>query len=893
MRRVRACLLPLLLFPGALRAQVSPNASDSVHPLVDTATRRVAHAVRREGDIVLDGRLTESAWQKAPASTGFTQSYPRPGEKPTDPTEVRVLYDEAALYIGVRMFDAHPDSIAAQLARRDASGIYSDWVHVIVDSYHDRRTAFRFTVNRKGVKRDVYMSNDSGEDVNWDAIWDVATHVDSLGWLAEFRIPLSQLRFSSSVPGQDRVWGFQVMRDVARRNERDSWSPWTPQSPGFVSRFGDLVGLTDVPSPRRVEVVPYVSTKLTRSPGGKPNPFFHSTDIKPSVGTDLKYGLPSGLTLTATVNPDFGQVEVDPSVINLSAFETFFPEKRPFFVEGSDALSFGQVVLYNDYGSQRFFYSRRIGREPQRSVSGKFVEEPDATTIAGAAKITGKVGPWSLGFLDAVTPEEKARVVTSTDSRTETPVEPRTNYLASRIKRDFRGGRTVVGTILTSTVRNLSDPVFKDILRSTATLAGADFEHDMRNRKYILSGFLAGSSVTGSQHAIALTQLNSTHYYQRPDASYLRFDPTRTRLTGHVGELAFAKAGAVYGSIGYKEMSPGLELNDVGFVGGADFRALVTDIAYQNFTAGERFRSFSAYASTEHAWNFGGNSIRQAVSGGVNGVFNNLASAGFGAGYNWPYFIDRFTRGGPLALQPSRWSVSANAGSDTRQVISLSGAADYFRRGQAGGGGWDLSFTADYRPASNVRLIFGPSLSRDNGVGQYVRTVTDPEATATYGKRYVFAFIHQTTLAMDTRVEWTFTPTLSLQFYAQPFVSAGQYYGFKEFLTPRRFDFAEYGVDRGTATRSSTGTYTVDPDGAGPSPSFAFEDPTFNVRNLRGNAVLRWEYRPGSALFVVWQQQRSDSEPIGDFDPRRDVGGIFRTVPTNILLVKATYWMGR
>ena len=885
-------LLSLLFAPVALCAQALPGSSDSVHPIVDTISRPVAHAVRRDGDIVLDGVLDEVAWVKAPAITSFTQSYPTPGAKPTDATEVRVLYDNAAFYVGARMFDAYPDSIAAQLARRDASGIYSDWIHVIVDSYHDRRTAFRFTVNPKGVKKDVYTSNDDDEDANWDAIWDVATRVDSLGWVAEFRIPLSQLRFGSA-SGHDRTWGFQIMRDIARNNERDSWSPWTPQSAGFVSFFGDLTGLADVPSPRGLELVPYISTKLTRGPGDAANPFFRPTDTKPSVGADLKYGLPLGLTLTATVNPDFGQVEVDPSIINLSAFETSFPEKRPFFLEGSDALSFGGVVLYNDYGSQRFFYSRRIGREPQRSVSGKFVDRPDATTISAAAKITGKVGPWSVGFLNAVTPEERARVVTSSDVRTLTPVEPPTNYMATRVKRNFRSGGTAVGAILTSALRNLSDPVFKDVLRSSATVGGIDFEHDMQSRKYILSGFFAASSVTGSQKAIAATQLNSTHYYQRPDASYLHFDPARTRLTGHVGELALAKSGAVYGSIGYKEMTPGLELNDVGLVGAADFRAFVTDLGFQNFIAGKRFRSFGGNASSEHAWNFGGNSIRQAVSASVSGVFNNLASAGFGGGYSWPYFVDHFTRGGPLALQPSRWSVSANAGSDTRKIVSIRGAADYFRRGQSGGGGWDMNATADYRPASNVHFIFGPSLSRDNAPAQYVRTVTDPAATATHGKRYVFANIHQTTLAMDTRVEWTFTPALSFQLYAQPFVSAGQYYAFKEFLTPRRFDFAEYGVDRGTITRSTAGSYAVDPDGAGPSPSFDFQDPTFNIRNLRGNAVLRWEYRPGSALFVVWQQRRSDAEAFEDFSVGRDVGGIFRTVPTNILLVKATYWIGR
>jgi Domain of unknown function (DUF1083). len=302
----------------------------------------------------------------APLIEGFTQSYPKPGAQATDRTEAHVVYDDAAIYVGVRMYDAHPDSIAAQLARRDATGIFSDWIHLIIDSYHDRRTAFRFSVNPRGVKKDVYESNDTNEDTNWDAIWEVATRVDSLGWVAEYRIPLSQLRFGKEVPGQDRIWGFQLMRDIARRNERDSWSPWTPQSAGFVSRFGDLQGLSNVPSPSRFELLPYVSTKVTRAPGSSANPFFRANDTKPSIGADLRYGLPSGLTLTATVNPDFGQVEVDPSVVNLTAFETFFPEKRPFFLEGSDVLRFGQVYLNNDYGSATYFYSRRIGRQPQR-----------------------------------------------------------------------------------------------------------------------------------------------------------------------------------------------------------------------------------------------------------------------------------------------------------------------------------------------------------------------------------------------------------------------------------------------------------------------------------------------------------------------------------------------
>ncbi|HEU4879501.1 MAG TPA: DUF5916 domain-containing protein, partial [Gemmatimonadaceae bacterium] len=352
----KALVLSFLLLPSVVVAQ-NPRPANN-----DTTSRRVAQASRRTGAIVIDGKLDDAAWAAAAPSSGFIQAYPTPGAPAVDPTEVRVVYDDQALYVAIRMHDSHPDSIAAQLARRDASGIYSDWAHLIVDSYRDRRTAFRFSVNPKGVKKDVYTSDDGAEDVNWDAVWDVATLVDSGGWNAEYRIPLSQLRFGGAAKGAERVWGFQVMRDIARRQARDTWSPWTRRDAGFVSRFGDLRGLVNVPTPGRLEIMPYVSASATRAPGNDADPFYNKTDFKPSIGGDLRYGLPGGLTLTATVNPDFGQVEVDPSVVNLSAFETFFPEKRPFFLEGSDVFNFGQVRTFNDFGSQRYFYSRRIGR---------------------------------------------------------------------------------------------------------------------------------------------------------------------------------------------------------------------------------------------------------------------------------------------------------------------------------------------------------------------------------------------------------------------------------------------------------------------------------------------------------------------------------------------------
>src|SRR5687768_8275496 len=356
MRAITALVFTLALLPDSAVAQQQPARAGTAAP------SRSMQAVRRSGAVVIDGKLDESAWAAAPPSGNFVQSYPAPGKPAPDPTEVRVLYDDQALYVGIRMFDSHPDSIAAGLARRDATaatGIYSDWVHLIIDSYHDRRTAFRFSTTPRAVQKDVYTYNDGNEDLNWDAIWEVGTRIDAEGWIAEYRIPLSQLRFGKEATGE-RVWGFQVQRDIARRNERDTWAPWTPDAGGFVSRFGDLTGLQGIAVPDRIEIVPYVSSTFTSEPGDDANPFHESVETKPKIGGDVRYGLPGGLTLSATINPDFGQVEVDPAVVNLSAFEVSFPEKRPFFLEGSDVFAFGQVVRQNDYGGHNFLYSRRI-----------------------------------------------------------------------------------------------------------------------------------------------------------------------------------------------------------------------------------------------------------------------------------------------------------------------------------------------------------------------------------------------------------------------------------------------------------------------------------------------------------------------------------------------------
>jgi len=856
-------------------------------------------ASRVTGPINIDGKLDEPAWAAATPTSDFTQSYPNVGAKPTDPTEVRVLYDDDALYVGVRMFDAHPDSIAAQLARRDASGIYSDWLHVIVDSYHDRRTAFRFSVNPRGVQKDVLEFDDNNEDLNWDAVWQVATRIDSLGWTAEYRIPFSQLRFGSAQKGVERVWGLHVMRDVARRNERDSWSPWKTTDPGFVSFEGDLTGLVDIPSPRRLEVLPYVSTKLTRAPGDPANPFYKANDAKPSAGADLKYGLPAGLTLTATVNPDFGQVEVDPAVVNLSAYETFFPEKRPFFVEGANIFNIGSINGGPSYGNQQIFYSRRIGRPPQRFANGQFVDAPDATTIIGAGKVTGRVGAWTVGLLNALTAEEKARVVDASNVESTTPVEPLTNYFAGRIRRDFRDGNTIIGIGGTAVNRDLSDTVFKNLLRSSADVGSVDFQHRWANRQWSLTGAFSNSLIQGSRTVIRSAQQSSARYYQRPDADYLSVDTAANSLGGYSAKLGLNKSGTWQLAATAKAISPGFEVNDLGFMGRVDYRNLGMSGSYNNLDVGKVLRGYQLYFGNNHAWNYGGDKIWTSFFNQVTLNFTNLWNVFAGGEYDPSAIDDRLTRGGPLGRQPTQWGGWTVINTDQRKVLSYSISATYYGD-EKHGYSKDFSPGVTIRPSSSVLVTITPDVNLLHNTIQFVRGSNDALATQTFGRRYVFADIYQTTFSATTRVDWTLTPLLSFQLYAQPFASTGRFKGFKELAKPGTQEYLVYGRDNGSTispvvdpSTGNTKSYTIDPDGPGSAPSFSIDNPDFRTHSLRGNAVVRWEYRPGSALYFVWQQSRSDFLPFeGDFRTRRETMAIFGR-PSNVFLVKATYWFAR
>ena len=933
---------------------------------------RTLHAERARAGIRLDGVLDEPAWQGAEAGADFRQSYPSDKAPGSERTEVRVLYDDAALYVGVRLFDSRPDSIASQLARRDATGIYSDWVHLVIDSYHDRRTAFRFSVNPKGVQKDVRHFDDTNEDLNWDAVWQVATSADPSGWVVEYRIPFSQLRFnrcrgenaapvmvasndgtgtlppSSAVGGHVEragdgsavaasnktapgaasgcTWGFNVQRDLARRGERSGWSYVPQNGGGYVSRMGDLAGIAGIPRPGRLEVLPYVSSTLTRDTLQAGNPFFRRNAGSVSAGADFKYGLTPALTVNGTINPDFGQVELDPAVVNLTQFENFFPERRPFFVEGADLFRFGDTRSYNNFGFGQFFYSRRIGRAPQRGVddgdvvaaglpAGRrvvgrdvlFVDPPQTSTILGAVKLSGKTaGGWSVAALDAVTARETARFeqrVATVDeaagasaldtlrlvSRRSAPVEPLTNYLVVRTRRDLNAGRSVVGALATAVNRRLDD-VFLPSLRANAYSGGVDFDHTWGNRTWSLSGFLAGSRLEGDSAAIVRAQRSFVRYFQRPDADYLAVDSSRRSLGGYSSTLALTKiAGRRWiGSLALQEASPGFEVNDVGFQQSTDRRAASTLLEYHVNEVGPRVRNWWVYAFSNHAYNFGGDNVFQSVAAGGNAQLLNFWNVNVRARVDPAYYRDRLTRGGVLMKNPVGWSANAGVSSDSRKPLVV-GVDLFDREDRSGAYDRTVNLSVDTRPTSSVRVLFEPTLARYFSTMQWIDARDAPAMTATGGRREVFSDVNTTEVSLPLRVNWTFTPRLSLEVVAQPLVSANHFFNLKQLRAARTYDFDRFGRDVGTIVGSDAEGYTVTVDGE----SFPVGPLDFTQRSLRGSAVVRWEYRPGSALFFVWQQTRDGTPAFGDFDARRDVGAVFREKERNVFVVKGTWWVAR
>ena len=850
-------------------AALQSSAATSISPPEATPIMRAAPVT---GSIRIDGRLDELDWSRATPALDFTQLDPDEGRPASERTDVRVLIDHEALYIGARMWDADPTAIVSRLWRRDNTTTDADWFQVLIDAYHDHLTAVEFGVTPAGSIWDASLGADGNRDLSWDPVWASETRIDSSGWVAEIRIPLSQFRYSGR---EDAIWGIQFTRRILRKQETDLFA-FTPKSEhAGINRYGHLVGLGLVRPPRRLELLPHTLMRAEYTTVPAANPFRDGRDYFGDAGLEMKYGLTSALTLDATVRPDFGQVEVDPAVINLSDFEVRFDEKRPFFVEGADQLRFARYRASGGSEFPQLFFSRRIGRPPARTLSTtsyRYADVPTETTILGAAKLSGKPRGWSVAILDAVTAPEDAPYLDTLGARQEAPVEPRSNYFVARLARELRAGDTAVGALVTAVHRDLNDQALSALLRSRAYTAGADLSHSWQDRTWVVDAAVVGSAIHGDRDAITAAQRSSAHYFQRPDASHLRLDTSRTALVGHAAQLGLTKLAGVHwrGSIGYQQVSPGFESNDLGFQRYADFRHLAATIDYREDRPRPAVRNWRVIGIGRRGWNFGGTLLTNSV-----GLFGQTQFSNFWTAYgqidrDFETFDAGLTRGGPLSIAPARLGYSLNLATDDRKSYQASGSWSYYSD-RSGGRTWSTYVSASVKPSPRVRFSITPVLTETHATAQYTTQIPDLTATMTYGQRYIFAAFDQTTFAMPTRVDWSFTPRLSLQIYAQPFVGSGRYSDYAELSLPRAFRFDVYGRDRGTIARDPAGVYTIDPDGpSGAASPFTLDDASFDVRTLRSNIVLRWEYRPGSTLFLALQRRRDREQ---------------------VFVVKATYWL--
>jgi len=835
---------------------------------------------------IIDGKLNDPVWDKVLWAADFIQRTPYEGKEPSQATAFKILYDDRNIYVAIKADDKEPDKIERRMSRRD--DLEGDWVEVHFDSYFDQRTAFCFMVNAAGVKGDSVISNDGdNSDDTWDPIWYVKTDVNDAGWTAEMRIPLSQLRFGKKA---DQIWGLQVSRMLFRKEETSQWQLIPQKASGWVHLFGELHGIKGIEAQRQIELTPYSVGKMQRFEREEGNPFATGSLNNLYGGLDGKVGLTSDLTLDFTINPDFGQVEADPSVVNLTAFETYYTEKRPFFIEGRNILNFRIMGGDGTFSNDNLFYTRRIGRSPQYypdTIEGEYLDMPENTTILGAFKITGKTkSGLSIGIIDDITAKENAQVNYLGQQHAEV-VEPFSNYLGLRLQKDYNKGNTIFGGMITAVNRDIQDEEL-DFLHGAAYSGGFDFTHLWKDKTYHFSLKTVFSHVRGSKEAILTTQESSVHYFQRPDTDHVWVDHNRTSLSGHGGTLDFGKGGSAgfRFSIGTTWRSPGLELNDMGYLYRAD---VIMQWVWANYRISKPFSIFREISFNFNewiGWDFGGEQIFKGGNVGLWGEFKNYWSISLGMNRQGEGLYTSALRGGPALRWPGGWNGWAFIESDSRKKFRYF-VGSYFHYGDQDDSidnGFDIGAT--YRPHKALSLSLSPSYESNLEKLQYVTTL-DLGAE----KRYVFARIDQKTLGLTCRLNLSLTPDLSIQLYGQPFISAGKYSEFKLITDSRAKEYEDrfYKFTEGEIEYTpATEEYLVDENLDGVK-HYAFGKPDFNFLQFRMNFVVRWEYIPGSTLYLIWSQGRTGTSSIGDFSFKGGMRDLFSVHPHDVFLIKFSY----
>ncbi len=874
---------PVALLLGSILLTASPveaqRAGGTDAPDGSTPRREAVAQPVRGGPMVIDGRLDEAAWAAATPIGGLTQRQPEEGAAATERTQVRFMFDADNLYIGARLYRTDPDRIETQVSRRDQPG-GAEELEISLDTYRDGLHSYTLGVTALGVRLDWLHPGDSWQpyDDSFDPVWEARVQRDSAGWTAEMRIPFTQLRFNVA---PEQLWGLEVRRWIPSKNEEDLWAPIPSDVDAWASRFGTLAGITGVRPRRRIELLPYVAADATANGDRDPaNPFTSRYEGSVRAGGDLKMGLGPSLTLQATVNPDFGQVEADPAVVNLSAFEVFFDEHRPFFTEGAQLF---------DAPGHSYFYSRRIGAAPAGNAPGDYVDAPETSTILGAAKLTGRTsGGTSLGLLTAVTSDERARWFDSTtgnEGRVE--VAPRTWYGVTRAQQQLGTSGSTVGLVLTGMRRAMAagSPLAAQLDRD-AVSGGLDGELRWGRGDYVLGGNIGFSRIDGDSAAVLRRQRSSARYYQRPDADYVDLDRTRTSLGGVSGGAYFERRGGGHWLWQLRGVftSPGFELNDVGILGTADDVGAYGTLTYQETRPGPLFRSWYVSASTENDWNYGGERTWQSLRTDSHWVFGNFWRLDVTGWTDMRTVDPAATRGGPLA-QRGRGRVTIWRLQNAASSRTSWGARVYYGTSELGELTYRLSGSLSARPTARWKASISPNFLRERNPRQYVTTLGGGPAE-TFGNRYVFAFIQRTELSAPTRLTYAFEPDLTLEAYVEPFVASGHYYRPGQLAAPASRDLDFFGEELGTLRREN-GRFLVSGDG----PDFAVPAPDYEIASLRTNAVLRWEWRPGSTLYLVWQEDRGTFEPTGRRVDLGDFFGAFGAPGAHRLAIKASYWI--
>jgi hypothetical protein len=865
-------LIIALLLPSRSPAQTQTGANNSRKQA--TATRVPIGAVR------VDGRLDDEAWRLATPITDFVQKEPIEGAAPTDPMEVRFVYDDSALYVGARMMSREGRGIQAPLGRRD-SVRQAEHILVAFDTFLDRRTAAVFGVTASGVRVDRFHASDNEDsfDAGFDPVWEAQTEITAEGWTAELWIPFSQLRFN---PQTELIWGLNVLRFRPTLDEENYWILIPRTERAWSSRFGDLRGISSVPPRRRIELLPYVAGASTlHAVADRVNPFNQGANLESRAGTDLKVGLGPNLTLNAAINPDFGQVEADAAEVNLSAFETRFPEKRPFFLEGAQLFSIGHP---------NFYYSRRIGARPSGPATGDYVDYPSAQTILAAAKLTGRLpSKTSLGFLTAVTGEEFARIATAgVDDVSRIRVAPRTFHSVGRVLQEFGPLANTVGLFVNTVHRDIAqgDPL-ANLLTRNALGAAANTLLRFKGGEYELRASGGGSLISGEAAAIERVQRSSAHYAQRPDRTYSPLDPTLTSLGGWSLQANLDRVSGRHWLFGMntKIDSENFETNDFANLNGADGLLISGNLRYRETTPGRMFRSYTIGVDVSNdstlRW------LRQSghVRPNVYVTWVNYWTTSLSVTRTLPQQSVSLTRGGPLMARAPAWNTSMNFGNRATSQTRWSGNVTVGATDD-GGSTRRMSTTVSVRPGTRWQLSANPYYDRITETQQYVTTLTDGRPD-TFGRRYVFAYIDRSTVSTEFRLGYTLKPDMNLDVYAEPFAASGRFYDYGELLTPRESDRLRYGTSGTTMDVEADGSRVVRIGAL----SYRLDNRDFNRLSFRSNVVLRWEWRPGSTLYLVWQQDRGNTDGIGSLVSPADM---FRSVTApgkNVLVIKTSFWM--